>query len=405
MERVLRDSGRTAAGSRRNTRLRRLLVGCQVALALVLLISAGLLFQSFWRLRSVHLGLEPANVTTFEVHLPGGRYADPSARSRFHADLHARTARLTGVTAAGAVSRLPFTGTFHRWGTRRLDLPPESGSLQPEQRVIEGDYFAALGVPLLQGRLFGPRDDEHAPRRVVVSRELVRQLFAGEDPIGRQIRVAGQTAEIIGIVGDVPIAARAPLRPTVYHRHAQFAGNRNWALTQVVATAGPSPGLLADIRRELAQIDPDLVLYESRMLEDVIGSGVAQERFAMVLIGAFAALAVLLAAIGIYGVLSYAAAMRRREIGIRLALGAQLGSVRALVLRDGAVLAVAGVAAGLAAAYVATRWLESLLYEVSSSDPFVFAGAAAVLLAVAIAASWLPARAVTRDAVTSILGE
>lgn len=397
LEGMLRESGRSSSGGRRRTRARNVLVVCQVALALVLLIGAGLLLRTFERLRSVDLGVRTSHVLTFAVNLPMGRYGDAEQRARFHRDFQARLAALPGVRAAAAVSRLPVTGTYHSWGVRRADLPPDAHGVQGQQRVIEGPYFKAVGIPLLRGRTFGPEDDARAPRRVVISQELVRQLFPSEDPIGKQLRVAAGQPEIIGVVGDVALGPRAALRPYVYHSHSQFAGDRNWALTQVVALdADPSSSLLADARRELSLIDPSLVVYEPKMLDDVIGAGVAQERFALMLVASFALLALVLAAIGIYGVLSYSVSRRRREMGIRMALGAPAASVRTLIVRDGGRLAALGIVVGCVGAYAATRVLRSLLFEVSATEPLVFVSAASVLGLVAMAASWIPARAATR---------
>jgi putative ABC transport system permease protein len=407
LEGMLRETGRSGSGSRRQTRARNALVVCQVALALVLLVGAGLLLRSFERLRSVALGVQPSRVMTFAVNLPVGRYRDPEQRARFHRDFEARLAALSGVRAAGAISRLPVTGSYHSWGAQRADLPAGGRFTPTQQRVIEGRYFEAVGIPLLRGRTFGPEDDAKAPPRVVVSQELVRQMFPSEDPIGRRLRVAGAEREIIGVVGDVALDPRASPRPHVYHSHTQFAGDRNWALTQVVALErdsradariGPDDGssILTDARRELAQIDPALVLYEPQMLDDVIGVGVAQERFALLLIASFAVLALVLAAVGLYGVLSYSVSRRSREMGIRMALGATAGSVRSMVVRDGGRLAAIGVVLGFAGAIAATRFLRSLLFEVSATEPLVFAAAAAVLVVVAMTASWIPARAATK---------
>jgi predicted permease len=394
LESVLRESSRSASSSRRQIRLRNVLVTCQIALALILLIGAGLLLRTFQRLSSISLGFEPADVLTFEVHLPEGRYAEPERRAVFHVELERRLAAIPGVRASGAVSRLPVTGPYHSWGTRRLDVPGRSPGAQ--QRAIEGEYFKAMGIPLVSGRVFGPEDDAKAPRRVIVSRALVKNVFGAEDPLGKRLLINDEPVEIIGIVGDVPVTARGGALPIVYHSHTQFAGNRNWALIQVVAVERPVPTLLADVRRELAAIDPALVLYQPRMLTDVIGRGVAQERFALMVIGAYALLALALAAVGIYGVLSYAVSRRRRELGIRLALGAQTSSIRALVVRDGGTLAVAGVAIGLIGAFFFTRTLGSMLFEVRATEPAVFAAAAAAILVVALAASWIPARTATK---------
>jgi ABC-type antimicrobial peptide transport system permease subunit len=265
-----------------------------------------------------------------------------------------------------------------------------------EQRVIEGPYFTTLGIPILRGRTFDARDDAKAPRRVVVSEELARKLYPGEDPVGKSLLVADTTAEIIGVVGDVAIGARAPRRPYVYHSHSQFASDRNWALTEVMKSDGNDPSLVSDARRELSRIDPALVLYQPRMLDDVIGGGVAQERFALQLVGVFAMLALTLAAVGIYGALNYAVTRRRREMGIRMALGAPAGAVQSMIVRDGSRLAVAGIGCGLVGALAATQFLRSLLFGVSATEPAVFVGAAAVLAVVALAASWIPARTATR---------
>jgi putative ABC transport system permease protein len=396
LEGVLRESGRSGSGSRRQTHARNALVICQIALALVLLTGAGLLLRSFDRLRSVALGVQPANVMTFTVHLPSGRYEDPELRARFHRDFEARIATLPGVRAAAAVSRLPVTGSYHRWQTRRLDLPPGARDAQPEHRTIEGAYFEALRIPLLRGRTFSAEDDARAPQRAVVSQALARELFGDEDPIGRQLLAAGAQLEIIGVVADVAISARGLSRPTVYHSHRQFAADRNWSLTQLVALDRPMPSLLDGVRRELAAIDPALVLDQPRMLADVIGGGIAQERFALLLIAGFALLALVLAAVGLYGVLSYSVTRRSREMGIRMALGAPARAVWSLIVRDGGRLAAVGVALGLAGAYAATRTLGSLLFDVSATDPLVFLAAAATLILVALAASWIPARAATK---------
>ena len=399
LDAALRESGRGGAG-RRQTRARNWLVVCQAALALILLVGAGLLLRSFERLRSVALGVRASNVLVFEVHLPSGRYEDPQRRARFHRDFQQRLRMLPGVRAAAAVSRLPATGTYHSWGARRADAPPDSRFLQAQQRVIEGEYFDALGIPVLRGRPFGAEDDEKAPRRVVISQELARQLFPSEDPVGQTLRVAGAQPEIIGVVGDVALGPRAPLRPYVYHSHSQFAADRNWDLTQVIALdrfgSGDVPSLLTNIRRELSRIDPALVLYEPRALDDVIGAGVAQDRFALMLVAAFAMLALLLAALGIYSMLSYAVSRRRREIGIRMALGAPMGAVRSMIVRDGTRLAAIGIAVGSVGALGATRFLRSMLFGVTATEPLVFMAAACLLVSVAAIASWMPARAATK---------
>ena len=396
---------RGASAGRRQVRTRNALVVCQIALALVLLVGAGLLLRSFDRLRGVALGVQAENVVAFEVNLPTARYDDPERRARFHRDLQERLAILPFVRTIGAVSRLPVTGEYHTWLTRRLDLPPGAHDIGAEQRVVEGDYFRTLGIPLLRGRTFTAADDGGAPRRIVVSRSLARELFGDQDPIGRTLRATGDApvCEIIGVVGDVAVSSRGIMHPTIYHAHQQFAANRNWALTHVVSLDRPMPTLATDLRRVLGSIDPELVLHRPggpgegpQPLAEVIGRGIAQERFALLLVVAFAAVALGLAAVGVYGVLSYAVSLRSREMGIRMALGAPAAAVHSLIVRDGARLTLAGILLGLAGASVATGALRSMLFGVSPTDPIAFALAALALAVVALVASWLPARAATR---------
>ncbi len=403
LESVLRESGRGASGSRRQARFRQVLVVSQIALAVVLLAGAGLLLRSFQGLSHVDLGIRTDNVLTFSVNLPVGRYGDPQRRADFHVAFQDRLNALAGVEAAGAVSRLPVTGAYHTWANGRTDQPDVA--IPADQRVVEGRFFEALGIRVLRGRTFD-RTDGATPRRIVVNNRLARTLFPGEDPIGRRLRVSGGEGEIIGVVDDVANAPRTPPPAIVYHLHRQFAADRNWALTEVVASNRPAAALLDDVRRELRALDPALVLDQPRQLSEVVGRSIAQERFAMLAVGVYALLALMVAAVGLYGLLSYMVGTRHREIGIRLALGAQIRSVRSLVVREGAVLAIGGVIVGLAAALAATRALTTLLYGVSARDPLTFGVAAAALLAIAMTATWLPARTATKiDPMQALRGD
>ena len=282
LEGVLRESGRGSSGGRRQARFRQVLVVCQIALALVLLTGAGLLLRSFQRLSVVDLGLNAENVLTFQVNLPAGRYSEPERRAAFHLTFQERLAAIEGVRAAGAVSRLPVTGTYHTWNAGRTDRA-ETESVSADQRVVEGRFFEALGVRVLRGRTFTPQDGA-TPRQVIINDRLARTLYPNEDPIGRRLRVSGGEAEIIGVIADVAVSVRTATPAIVYHLHRQFAANRNWGLTEVVASDRPTASLLGDIRRELRAIDPALVLYQPRMLTEVIGRGIAQERFAMLVV-------------------------------------------------------------------------------------------------------------------------
>ncbi len=403
LESMLRESGRGATGSRRQARFRQALVVCQIALAVVLLAGAGLLLRSFQHLSHVNLGIRTDNVLTFSVNLPVGRYGEAQRRADFHLAFFDRLNAIAGIEAAGAVSRLPVTGSYHTWSNGRTDQPDVD--VAADQRVVEGRAFEALGIRVLRGRTFD-RADGATPRRIVINDRLARSLFPSEDPIGRRLRVSGGEAEIIGVVADVANAPRTPPPAIVYHLHRQFAANRNWMLTAVVASNRPAAAVLDEVRGELRALDPALVLHQPRLLSEVVGRAVAQERFAMLVVGAYALLALLLAAVGLYGLLSYMVGTRQREIGIRLALGAQLRSVRSLVVREGAGLALAGVIVGLAASLAATRVLSALLYGVSTRDPLTFGLAAGLLLAIATTATWLPARTATRiDPIQALRGD
>lgn len=397
---ALRDGGRTGAAGRAEGRARSVLVVVEFSLALVLLTGAGILLKSFDRLRQVPLNIRTHNVMTFEVHLPEARYEDAGLRAQFHASFVRRLGEMPGVRAVGATSRLPVTGRYHSWGTRPALSMNEVDRSVPfvsaDQRTVEGAYFETLRMPLLRGRVFDAQDHVGAPPRAVISEAAATALFGDGDPIGRYLVSAGQFRQVIGVVADVPVTARGDIAPIVYHSHTQFADNRNWPLVYVVATNGSTPGQLASARRELAALDPELVLYDPRPLSEVVGRGVAQERFAMVLLSCFAALAVLLATIGIYGVLAYSVSRRRPEIGIRMALGARTSGIQRMIVGQGARLAGMGIILGLAGAFALARSLSALVFEVSTTDFGVYLASATLLLLVALAASALPAFAATR---------
>ncbi len=394
---ALRGETRSSTGGRSHARLRSLLVVSQVALAFVLVSTAGLLLASVRQLRELDLGVKSANVLTFEMHLPSARY-DSLARARVYEDVSRRLEAIPGVVAAGGVSKLPATGPFHDWGVEALS-GPLAGTRQAngsgQQRVISGDYFKAVGIRVLEGRAFDARDLPPAPRRVLVSKSLAAKLFPGVDPIGQSIMPGSGRAEIIGVVNDVSLDAEGRIGDYVYHAHVQFAGDRNWELYQVVATTKAPETVQADVRRVVASIDPQLVTYHVASLDEAIGRGEAQRVFTLRLLASFAVMSLGLAALGLFGVLSYGVKLRTREIGIRVALGAQRSSIRGMVLRQGMSMTGVGMAIGLAGALAVSRVMASLLFHVRPADPVVLIESSVCLALVAALAAYLPARRAT----------
>lgn len=403
---ALRQQSRAATASRVQGRLRSALAAAQLALALTLLVGAGALIASFYRLQQVNLGFRTADALTFEVGLPSMRY-DPARRAVFQEELARRIETLPGVTAAGGTSRLPATGNFHPWMARILTGPragftiSRSRGLNLQNRTVSGRFFEALGIPLLAGRVFDDRDDAKAPGRAVVSASFAREGFPGmpfEHVIGQRIAPLGQPREIIGVVGDVTLDVYGAPALVVYHAHRQFAANRNWTLTQVVATELPPEQVLPSIRAAVAAMDPELVVHRPMPLAEVVGRGVARERFALVLMASFASVALLLAVLGLYGVLAYTVRQRTQEIGIRIALGATAAQVRVMILKQAAGVIVIGLVGGFAGAIALGRWLSSLVFQVSPTDWRVLLATALVLSTASLISAWLPAhRAASLD--------
>jgi predicted permease len=411
--RALMAQSRSATGSRRQGRLRNSLAAAQLALALALLAGAGILSVSFYQLMKIELGFRVDRVLTFEVTLPDVRYGDARRRAVFQEDLARRLSAIPGVTAAGGTSRLPATGSFHPWWVA-METGPLAGTRlkdagQTQNRTVSGEFFKAMAIPVLAGRTFDDRDDETMPLRAVVSANLARHAFPGmplESVIGQRIRVlVGGRREIIGVVGDVTLDVYGRPTAAVYTSHRQFASNRNWELTQVVATEGPPEQTLPAVRSAVAAMDPELVVHRVAAMSEVVGRGVGRERFALVLMGTFASVSLTLAAIGLYGVLAYAVRQRTPEIGIRLALGATGRDVRALVFRQAALVLVAGLIVGMAGAFVLGRWLAALVFQVSPWDARILAGTAILLTVTTLIAAWLPARRAARVAPRTAIQE
>jgi len=393
----LKEGGRGNSG--RGQRTRALLVGAQVALSLVLLAGAGLLLKSFARLNAVDLGFNADRVLTARVTLGGERYEDEERQVRFFQDLLRGVRSLPGVHSAGAINWLPLSG--QRSATRMLiegEPTPRPGE-EPgaDVRAVDPEFFRTMEIPLLSGRTIATTDTRKVPRAVVVSQSFVDRHLAGRDPLGRRIHMEwGDTliASIVGVVGDVKHTGVDSLAsPTVYWALPQFPHN---FMTLVVRTTGDPEQLVAGVTAQVRALDPDQPLADVKTFDDWFGGALARRKFSLLLLAGFAALAVALTAIGLYGTTTYGVLQRTREFGIRLALGAPHHTVLWGVVRGALLIVAAGVGAGVLGAAALTRLLSTLLFEVSATDPLVFAVIALLLLLIGAAASYLPARRATR---------
>ncbi len=410
---ALTEGGRGGTAGRSGRLVRNALVVAEVALAVVVLIGAGLLMRSFVRLRSADPGFQPSGLLTLRVPLAGGRNAAPDRRIAFFQQVADRVAALPGVRAVGAVSGLPLTG-LGGGSAFAVDGRPAPA---PEQRPIgllrsvHSAYFRAMGIPLLAGRVLADSDTSQAPPVVVVNQTLARRFWPQGNPLGGRLVVDannGRVAEIVGVVGDVkPERIESEDWPTIYCPYQQAPSA---TMVMVVRAAGPKGApplsLASAVERAVHQLDPDQPVADARSMEDVVDEAIAGARFNTVLLGVFALIAFLLAAVGIYGVISCDVSERTHEIGIRVALGAQPGDVLKLVIGQGARLAGYGIAAGLAAAFALTRLMAAMLYGVKATDAYTFAAIPVLLGAVALAASYLPTRrALALDPVTALRHE
>ena len=403
----LREGDRGSTVGKGQHRLRSVLVVSEVAVALVLLVGAGILLRSFEAIRAVDLAIQPEGVLTYEVHLPDSRYPTGEDRVQFYETLFPRIRALPGVSAVGATSWLPVQGRYHDWGVSRMEGEEIVGDWNAsDMRMVAGDYFEALDIDLLRGRFLGPQDRADTDPVCLINQFVQERDFPGEDPAGKLLYAAGGARTVVGVVENVPHDPFGAVSPQTYIPHEQFAWNRNWALIQAVSFQGDPVSLVPAIREELRAVDPNLVLFRVRSMEELLVDGVARQRFSMLLMGVFAGMALLLAAVGIYGVLSYLVSQRGHEIGIRMALGADPGDVRWLVIRQGMVLAGIGITVGVILAGYLSRFLQSLAFEARLADPLVFGGVAVGLALTALLAAYLPARRATRvDPANAFRGE
>jgi predicted permease len=402
---TLKDATRGSAGTSavwgRGNNVRRLLVISELALSVVLLIGAGLLIRSFARLQNLQPGFEPRGVLTFDLTMTGRKYSDKQVVLNTYKQLWERLEQLPGASAAGGVSSLPLSQAF-AWTPitveGRMPLPGEK-FLNADERLVGGHYFEAMGIPLRRGRFFNEQDDTTKPIAVIVDEYMAEQLWPGQDPIGKRIHIVELKSDnpwqtIVGVVGRVKQdSLDSDPRIAFYLPQTQFPTR---AMTVALRSSADTAGVLSAIKSELRALDPDLPMYYVRSMGQRVDESLARRRFSMLLLGVFASVALVLATIGIYGVMAYLVSQGTREIGIRMALGATQRDVLGLIVRQGMTLAISGLAIGLTGAFVLTRLIRSLLFGVQATDPLTFVGISVLLAFIAFLASYIPAQRAAR---------
>ncbi|MGE5833781.1 MAG: ABC transporter permease [Acidobacteriota bacterium] len=405
LQRQLQEASRGSAGAGAvwsgSHNFRRMLVTVELALSVVLLVGAGLLIRSFAHVQDVAPGFIADRVLTAELSVTGRRYPDAQAVSAFYRELWDRLAGLPGVTAAGAATPLPMSQYF-AWGPITVEgrIPPAGENfINADQRVASSRYFEAMNIPLLRGRFFDERDTAQSTRVVIIDDHMAQQLWPNEDPIGRRIRYGDLKSTspwetVVGVVGRVKqYALDLDSRIAFYRPHTQSSARTMYL---VVRSDGDASSVAAAVTKEIRALDPDLPVSNVRTMTSRIDESLVRRRFSMMLLGIFAGLAFVLAAIGIYGVMAYLVSQGTQEIGIRMALGATPSAILGLVLQQGLTIALAGVTIGVAAAMGLTRLMRGLLFGVEPIDPVTFATTALALAVTALAACSLPARRAAR---------
>ncbi len=405
---ALREGSRgNAIGFRRN-RLRSVLVMGEVALALVLLSGAGLLMRSFYRLQSIEPGFDPHGMLTFRTNLPAAKYKGDEPQAAFYRRALERIRALPGVEAAGAAQIFPLAGDDYILSFEQIGKPPVPVGNEPSAAYYSATpgYFASLRIPIKAGRDFSEHDDAAAPFVAIISESMARQFYAGENPLGQRIQMGNgsKPAEIVGIVGDVRDQQLDSMgRPAVYEPAAQVPFG---AMYFGVRTAVDPASLISGVRAVIRGLDPELPLDAVGTVDALVSSSLSQRRFAMLLMAIFAGLALVLAMVGIYGVISYSVTQATQEIGIRMALGARSGDVLRIVFGYAGVLMAAGLALGIVAALATGRLLASQLFEVKPTDPMTYAAVASALLATGMLACTIPAlRAMRVDPLVALRNE
>jgi predicted permease len=402
----LRETSR--AGGGRRERVRSTLVIAEVALSVVLLVSCGLMIRALWKIQAVDPGFRSENVLTLRTSLPMPKYEKNATREQFYQKVLAQAQRLPGVSGAGYTSFLPIVLGGGVWPVEAEGHPePLSSRQSASARFVTPGYLAAMGTPLRAGRDVSESDTLASPRVAVVSESFVRRYWPGENPIGRHFNFGAYDLMVVGIVGDVRVRGLERIaEPQVYMPYRQPQMSAYYAPKDLVARGTDVANLAPALRRIIHEADPAQPVVSVRLLSDIVDSNTAPRRVQVDVLGAFAAIAFLLAAIGIHGVLAFAVSNRTQEIGVRMALGARGGDILSMILRDGVMLALAGIAVGVVLAYGAGRTLEALLDGVAPSDTATFASAIALCLLMTVAGSLIPAvRAVRIDPVSAIRTE
>jgi putative ABC transport system permease protein len=398
LNKILKQGGRSGSAGARPA-FRKALIASELALATVLLVGAGLLMQSLFRMRAVTLGYQPEHLLTFQLSPPAAKYQGPVKTWTLYKTVIDALQSVPGVHGAAVSSGLPFGGGNYNTtpmapvGQSKL---PVGDAIPVDWRLVSPGYFQTMEISLLRGRFFDEHDDSNSAPVMVISKKTEETLWGSDDPVGRTIRIVGSGKQfvVVGVVGDV--------RNTALNQEPKEAAYMSAAFRQtplmdvVVRTDGTPNSAIAGVRQKLREVDSDLPMANVRSMQEWISTSAAQPRLNSVLLEIFSLVALLIAAIGIYGVLSYSVNQRTREIGVRVALGAQRSDVVRLVAREGMTIALAGIGAGLLAAFAISRVIASLLYGIQAHDLFTFAGVAVVLLFVAAIACYLPAIRATR---------
>jgi putative ABC transport system permease protein len=398
---TLKEAGGRSENAGGSQRIRSALLGSEVALAVLLSVSAGLLLRSFVRVTAVNPGLRTENILTMNLTLPEVKYDTPRKRALFYKTLVERVEGIAGVRSAGAVVFLPLRVSIlsFRIGVTQFQIeghPPVAEDQRPsaDYRAATPGYFRTMEIGLRQGRMFDERDDLDAKKVALVNEAMVRRQFLNESPLGRRLVTNGAAREIVGVVADAKLyGLDAPVEPAIYVPYGQQA---NTSMGLVVRTDGDPGAMAGAVRREILKLDPEQPISGVRTMQKVLADSLMLRRVSMLMLSVFAGLALMLATVGIYGLTAYAVSRRTHEIGLRVALGASRAQILRLVAASGLASSVIGAAIGVAAAFLLTRALAGMLYGVTATDPLVFVGAPALLIAVSIVASYVPARKAAR---------